>query len=280
MAMGICRAVYVCDKNGEVRDPPLLPTDDDAVDMFYGMNTALPSPPQDQLDLKRDIERIRYALARLFMTADRPTPKFRPYYVQLLNLARLGLVGDAAAPELARRALENVTAELIDNEGAAVKNGHIARLAKTALALSVPCLVAYVLLRLGARQSQMLLLMDRLSVDPAELSSFMLLWIGCFVGVALSYGTRTTTMTLDCLIVTDADRLLPITRHLFAGTLTMILGIMLSLGIFEIKVAGISSRELMSNAMIAFLIGTLCGVSELLLPGAVVKRAGDLLGMK
>jgi hypothetical protein len=86
-------------------------------------------------------------------------------------------------------------------------------------------------------------------------------------------------MTLEDLIVTDSDFLLPLTRHLFAGALTMILGIALALGIVEVKIAGISSTQLIFDPQIAFLIGALCGISELLLPATVAKRAGAVLGL-
>jgi hypothetical protein len=60
----------------------------------------------------------------------------------------------------------------------------------------------------------------------------------------------------------------------------MILGIALTLGVFEIKFAGLSSGDLISDPTIAFLIGALCGISEMLLPGAVTRRAGAVLGLK
>jgi hypothetical protein len=198
----------------------------------------------------------------------------------LINLARLGLVGDSAAPEIARRAFENLTSELVDSEGPSVKNKHLRRLAIAALWLATPCAVMYAVLRLAASQKGLVELLQRLDVSRGQLSAFMMLWIGCFVGVVLSYGSRTTKMSMEDLIVTDADYLSPITRHLFAGTLAMILGLLMCLGAFEVKIAGISSAQLVSNPMIAFLIGTLLGVSELLLPGEVARRAGNVLGFK
>jgi hypothetical protein len=281
MAIGICKAVYPCDINGNTPTPPFAPNDPQAVDLYFDIDTAVQSPPQDQLDLKRDIERALFTVRRLFPTNNgHENPKFRPYYVQLLNLAVLGLVGPNAAPEVTRRAFENLTSELIDNEGPGVKNEHLQRLARAALALAVPFSILYVFLCLCARQHWLMLLLQKLDVNGQEFASFMLLWIGCFVGVVLSYGSRTTKMTLEDLVVPDSDYLLPVTRHLFAGTLTMIFGILISLGVFEVTLAGVSSKDMMSNPMIAFLIGTFFGVSELLLPGEVAKRAGSALGFK
>lgn len=281
MAVGICSTVIPVDRTGNTeRDPALTPQDDEAVDIYFGMNPDVTSPPQDQLDLKRDIERVLFAVKKRFITHEKPTPKFRPYYVQLIDLARLGLRGPTAMPEIASRALQNLTAELIDTEGGAVKNGHLGRLALTGLLLAAPCLILYVLACLAPNYIQVMPLLARLWLDPRQFSCFMMLWIGCFTGVTLSYGARTTKMTVEDLIVTDADYLSPLTRHLFAGALTMILGLLLGYGVIEIKLASISSRELLHDPTVAFLVGALCGISELLLPGAVSRQAGAVLGLK
>jgi|KBSMisStandDraft_5_1062788.scaffolds.fasta_scaffold117916_4 hypothetical protein len=279
MAVGICKAVYPCTREGEVATPPLAPTADDAVSLSFQIDGTVTSPPQDQLELKRDIERTLDALTRLYLK-DGQKAKFRPYYVQLAALAVLGLAGPNASPEIARKALDSLTGQLIDDEGARIKNGHIRRLGALAALFSVPCLVAYVILRAIDPAGHVGDFLLSLGVDATALSSFMLLWVGCFLGVVLSYGVRTTTMTLSDLVNVDADRLLPGIRLLFAGAFTAVLGILLVLGVVEIKVGSLSSHDLVHSPMVAFLIGTLCGVSELTLPGAVAKKASDLISLK
>jgi hypothetical protein len=160
-----------------------------------------------------------------------------------------------------------------------VKNGHMQRLGKWAILLALPCLLFYAILRLDT-ESGFVRTLKALDVDPIMLSSFMMLWVGCFLGVVISYGSRTTTMNLNDLINTDADRLLPQLRLVFAGTLTMVLGVFLVLGVMELKIGSMSTEHIGSNPMLAFLIGALCGISELVLPGTVTKKASDLLGLK
>lgn len=279
MALGICNAVAPCDRTGTVVPQPNDPA---AVSIFFDINTSVTTPPQDQLDLKRDIERMLHAIARLFTKPQGVDEgAFRPYYVQLLRLAQLGLAGPNASPDIARRALEGVTAELIDDQGAVVKNGHLIRLTKWAALFSAVAALVYAALRFAAPGGVVDRSLRALGVDADVLSCFMLLWIGCFAGVVLSYGSRTTTMTLSDLINTDADRLLPQVRLLFAGTLTMVLGLFLYLAVVEFKIgSSISSLDVGSSAMVAFLIGVLCGLSELALPGAVTKKATGLLDLK
>jgi hypothetical protein len=133
MAVGICNAVYTCDNNGNYANPPWPPSDPRAVDVYFDINTSIQSPPQDQLDLKRDIERMMFTIKTLFLKDGAEDPKFRPYYVLLYNLAGLGLAGPNAAPDVTRRAFESVTAELIDSEGPSVKRAHLRKLAGAAL---------------------------------------------------------------------------------------------------------------------------------------------------
>ena len=282
MASGICNAVYPCDRAGVVSTPPLAPNAPDAVSIYFEINSTITTPPQDQLDLKRDIERMLHAIGRLFSKKQAMDDAgFRPYYVQLVRLAQLGLAGPNASPDIARRALEGVTAELIDDQGAIVKNGHLKRLAGWGSVFAIFCSVLYVILRFMEPTGPIAQFLSRLGVDARVLSCFMLLWVGCFVGVVLSYGARTTTMTLSDLVNTDADRLLPQVRLLFAGTLTMVIGLFLYLAVIEFKIgSSISSNQIGDSAMIAFLVGVLCGLSELSLPGAVTKKATSLLDLK
>ena len=282
MAIGICNAVYPCDVAGNVAAPPLAPAAPTAVSVFFDINPAIATPPQDQLDLKRDVERMLHALTKLFLVAGKVREaSFRPYYVQLLRLAQLGLSGPNAAPDMARRALEGMTADLIDNEGGTVKNAHMAKLAKWAAWFSVPFLAGYAILCFTTAQQPLGRWLATLNINRMTLACFMLLWVGCFFGVVLSYGARTTTMTLNDLVTVDADHWLPQVRLLFAGTMTMVLGAFLIVGIVEFKLgSSISTSELSTYPLIAFLIGAMCGLSELTLPGAVSKKATGLLDFK
>ena len=282
MAQGLCKVIFPTDAVGSKPhegEKPLEPQDERAVAIWFRVDDTLASPPQDQLDLKRDIELTLRAVTHLYIVGGVQQPEFRPYYVQLVALAQLGLRGPTAAPEIARRALDSLNAELIDDAGPKVKNGHLGRLAQTGLGLALVCVLLYCLMCVAPAYPPLVKVLARLSIDPVQFSSFMMLWVGCFVGVVLSYGSRTTKMTVQDLIVTDADYLLPLTRHLFAGTLTMILGMALTLGLLEVKIAGVSSAQLISDPMIAFLIGAVCGISELLLPAAVSRKAGTVLGL-
>jgi hypothetical protein len=117
----------------------------------------------------------------------------------------------------------------------------------------------------------------RLDIAPAFLSSFMLLWSGCFLGVWLSYAIRTTTFTLRDLTITDGDRLVPELRLLYAGFLTMLLGMLFMLGVVNVSIGDFKLTAIVGQPMLAFIVGAFCGISELTLPSKLAKRAADFL---
>jgi hypothetical protein len=77
--------------------------------------------------------------------------------------------------------------------------------------------------------------------------------------------------------VTDSDRLIPAIRLIFAGLLTMLLGVTFVLGLVEIKLGAFPITDIATKPMLAFLVGAFCGVSELALPASVAKRASDFI---
>lgn len=205
-------------------------------------------------------------------------PQFRSYYARLFRLAQLGLEGDSVSPEIARSALLAVADNLIEDEAGRVKNEHLRLLGKTALVLSMPFVLLYLVLGFIPPDSWAAKALLSVGIQRAVLASFMILWVGCFLGVWLSYGIRTSVPTLADLTTTDVDRLLPAIRLLFAGSLTMILGIMFLLGVIRISLGTYSITDFATNPTLAFLVGYLCGISELLLPATIAKRANDFIG--
>jgi hypothetical protein len=278
MAIGICSTIYPCASNGVVSTPPLDASDQKAYEIYFGISINAGALPQDQLDLKRGAETALNVIQHLF---GKDEVKFRPYYVRLIRLSELGLLGPHAMPDIGKQVLEGLTSDLIQAEGPRVKNDHIFELAKFALLMSLPLGIFYIILRSVDPSKSFAKSLAALAIDVKVLSCFMLLWIGCFLGVILSYGLRTTAMTISDLVVTDADYLLPAVRLLFAGALTMVLGLILQTHIVELKIGDLVSTSVIGSIpMLAFVIGTFCGISELALPGVVTKKASDILKLK
>ena len=248
------------------------PKDDRAIDIYFGPRAGVQAP-KEQIELQVDIDKLLTVLRRLYLDAATPQPaKFRSYYVRAFQLAQLGLEGEDVSTDLARTALAALTVELIDDEAVHVKNGHLSQLGSAALTYGLALLTVYALLRLLS-ESVKHLLEDSLGVDPRLAANFMLLWVGCFLGVWLSYGIRTATFTLADLTRTDSDRLLPHMRLLFAGSLTMLLGMMFVLEVIELKIGNVAVTDFETKPMFALLIGAFCGLSEATLPTSIARKA-------
>jgi hypothetical protein len=260
------------------------PTNPEAVDIYFGVVTGAnrPPPPQDQVELLDKIQKVLRTIQVLYLktapAGETDIRQFRSYYVRLFRLGQVGLEGENVATDIASAAFANTLADLIDDEAGNVKAKHLRKLGMKAMVPGLICGVLYVLLRLTStywpRIDHFLL---NMGVDSNLLSNFVLLLIGSFVGVWLSYAIRTTTFTLSDLTVTDADRLTPEIRLVFAGALTVILGILFCIPLLELRVGEVAMTNVAAYPMLAFVVGVFCGVSELTLPTAIASRANDFI---
>jgi hypothetical protein len=268
--------VWPTDKDGKplgyAKDATPNPAAPDAVDIYFG---SLPGriPPQDQNDLQASVSDVLTVVKKLYLPDNaKPLPPFRFFYTRLFLIAQLGLEGNAA-PAIAKAGLDRLTQELIDAEGGRVKNQHLARLGVRAASLAALFTAVYLVLCLPGWKA----MLAAIYVDAQVARSFMMLWVGCFAGVWVSYAIRTTTFTLRDLVITDADRLQPFVRLVFAGILTAALGLVLALDWGDLKLGRISLGGFVENPTEGLLFGLFCGVSELLLPNMVGQRATEVL---
>jgi len=217
--------------------------------------------PQDQLRLKDDIEQALVVLNSLILE---PEARFEQYFKPLLSLAQCGLVGDAANPEVAARALASWKNDVTVREGGKIKNRYMKMLGRAAVFSGIPTLVtSLVVLRYLPRY---------------EIAGcFLVLWSGCMAGVWLSFGARKASFSFEDLHIPEQDRLEPFVRLFFAGLLTIILGLVFSLDVVTVTLGSISTSEINTKFRVALLIGMLCGFSEQVLSSKVAKQASSLL---
>lgn len=253
---------------------------DDVVSIYFGPNNAVPQPPpKEQRQLQEASDKLVLTARRVYRIDHAPDEeqkkRFRSIYIRTFQIAMLGLQGDNPATEIATAALADLAGELIDDEAARVKNGYLKRLGIAALWAAFPFACVYLLIKGRPDSAFVKVLLQPLDADPKAFAAFMLLWIGCFLGVWLSYGIRKTTFTLTDLTATEADRLTPTIRLWFAGFLTMLLGIVFVIPVVDVQIGAWKLSNIIDYPMLAFLVGALCGISELMLPTAVEKRATD-----
>lgn len=238
--------------------------------------TGDPMPTTQQMELQGNIEKVLRTCTSLYLKCGVPRQdSFRIYYVRIFFLAQLGLEVGVPA-ELANALLASITADLIDDEAATMKNQHLVKLGRYAAYYSIPALLAYLAVKFLPEDMQFSLLW-RLEIDPAYLAGFAILWVGCFIGVWLSYGIRKTRMSLTDLTLSEADYLAPHIRLLFAGLLTMILGILFAQKFITLSIGSVVMTDITHNPLSALLVGLFCGISEAALPASIGSRAAKFI---
>jgi hypothetical protein len=277
--------VWVTNATGDLlglptKEQPCLqpnPGNPDAVDLYFGVLAAPDPPPKEQFALQLEIDKVLRACQRIYLEGAAPQPvKFRTYYTRLFRVAQLGLQGSQPMPEVAAIGLQSIASDLVDDEGATIKNAYLVRLGLYAGLYALAALLGYGVLKLMPAAGLNGVL-ARLGIDADLLACFMLLWVGCFAGVWLSYGIRKTKFSLMDLTSSDEDRLAPHIRLVFAGLLTMLIGMLFSLGLLELQLGAVSLTDITRSPLLAFIVGAFCGISELALPASIRNRATQLI---
>jgi hypothetical protein len=247
--------------------------DGDSLDIAYQVaDKNAGDCPDDQLALKNDIEAAEATLKVLYPDPEARMPRFR----ELLSLAQVGLQGNAQ-PKVAASALANLKRSILMIEGGLRKNRYFKKLGIIAalyalpafgLAMALKCwLPKFLIMLAGCDLRQLMPLTVALS----------LLFGGAMIGAWLSYGLRTVALTFEDLATPEEDRLEPYVRLAFVGALTLVVGLALYLGVFEISLGKVSSQDLVHRNALALLIGVLLGASERALTEQVSKLVGNLL---
>lgn len=250
-------------------------------------------PTAEQMEFCRSLEDYQHAIREIYLEAERPDErKFKAKFVELFYLSQLILeghvtvvtmdgkqqkkVGKTLAPEVAKKEIELLNQALIDDEAPNVKNKQLKSLVGEALNLLPFFLVAYVVFRMLVPTQTGIGLWDQFSIRPLTASNFMLLWVGAFVGVCLSYAIRTQQFTLTDLTRPSADYFSPRNRLLLAGAFVMLLAYLSMVGLGDIKIGELSLQGIASDPMVALTAGAILGLFEYKLTGVVAGRTGAL----
>ncbi len=229
------------------------------IDFQIDINQTSPIP-EDQIALKEEVEKCLTSINILFPEGDK---RFDEYFRSLLSLARVGLVGPTAQPEVANRALIGLKNDITAREGGKVKNQYMKRLGGQALLVGLPALLTAIALYHYQQR--------------AVVTYFLFLWSGSMAGIWLSFGARKTVVKFEDLHILEDDRLEPLIRLFFAGLLTLLIGLLFSTKTVIINLGAVTTEQINTNVRVALIIGTLCGFSEQALSSRVLKQASYLL---
>jgi hypothetical protein len=215
--------------------------------------------PEEQMELRDEVARS-LTILRLIFKEDND-PGFQLYFKPLLSLSQVGLVGEAQ-PELAKRALRTLKADILSRESGRLKNKYMKKLGVRSLVLGGIALLPPFLM---------------VSYISQDILSFFYLWAGCMAGVWLSFGARKKILEFEELGVMEEDRMEPIVRLIFTGLLTLFLGLLFSTEAVSVSIGNIDTNAVDSDIRVALLIGVACGLSEKILATRLTQKAAEFI---
>jgi hypothetical protein len=240
-------------------------TEDGTLDIDF--QVVNPNCPPGQRAIKQEIERDLSTINSLY-ASPKDRRKATEAFKKLIAIARVGLVGRNASPEIAADALRAFEADVVNREAGPVKNAYMRKLGMWAA-------------RLGGAALILFFFCDMFPQVPFKqvvaYKYFFVLWSGCMVGTWASFASRRVTLGFHDLVALEEDRVEPALRLLFAGTLTMILGLVFSTGMADIEIGSFAASQLKVSGAVALLTGAFAGISEKALPSAILSRASTII---
>jgi hypothetical protein len=100
---------------------------------------------------------------------------------------------------------------------------------------------------------------------------------GAFIGGWASFATRKVVLSFEDLAALEDDRVEPPLRLIFTGILTTVLFLVFATGFANVSVGQFTSAAVLGSGSVATLTGLLAGLSEKILPAAILKQATTLI---
>lgn len=233
-----------------------------------------PDPiPPDQLQLTEEVGKTLTVLQMLFDPVE-DKERFLEYFRPLVSIARDGLEGSGARPDVAKQALATLQTQVTTREAGRVKHRYMKRLAKYA-GVNSALLLLLAFVSLAADKVDPVTSFPVL-VQPSTLACFFLLLSGCAAGVWLSFGARRPTLTFYELHIPEPDQLHPAMRVAFVLALTVIVALLFDREVLTVGIGNVNSKAVFAEPAVSWLIGALCGFSEQLLSKQVTEQASRL----
>jgi hypothetical protein len=244
-------------------------------------------PPTDQTKMCIDVDEVCAVLrARYPLIAG---PQFQSAFHRLAGIAEATFNDDVAHLDMGRLMLEALKNELITLEGVAIKNDYLKRLLRSVSKASFGIvLVAFIFSAVLYGIKSLTCLNDStlrtmilaLQLKDKHIAPVLPLYFGTYLaatmwGVWLSFSVRSVKLDFLQLQHVEKDMLQPWSRLLTIGLLGAGLLLMFYLGVFELKILGISTEDISKNIFVAAFAGMATGFVDKILPTTVGKKFED-----
>jgi hypothetical protein len=239
--------------------------EDDRPDIYF--KVIKPGSPADQLTLKGEVEQALTAVLTIYAGAA-DISKRDEAIGRLLKIAQLGLVGSTPGTAEAAAALKLFKGDLVNREAARIKNNYMLKLGLWAAGFAAIGWLAFVLSDLRPQ-----LFLEQI----VRYRNAFLAVTGAMIGGWASFATRKVVLSFEDLAALEDDLVEPPLRLIFTAILTTVLFLVFSTGFANVSVGDFTSSNVLGSGSVATLTGLLAGLSEKILPAAILKRASALI---
>lgn len=224
--------------------------------------------PEDQQAL---VISVQDSLATVKLIYPRQSEQYEKTFMSLFHIAKIGVEGEGAQPELAVKALTQFKKEIVDRESGKIKNQYLKRLGVRAFQFALPALIIAIVLEIVHAK------FGHIRFAGLEYAAnIFLVWTGTMIGVWLSFAISRTTIGFEDLAIIEKDRLEPALRLIFTGLLALIFAFLFAKNAIELKLGSLSSHDLVNDSVTAFLIGTILGINEKIIGSSLTKKTASL----
>jgi hypothetical protein len=239
-------------------------------DINFSIKPEVMQVPELQQKLQMSIEQTLMIIRKLFK-GENEKSNLDNYFAQLLSLAQAGLVVVNAQPTIAMNALLQLRAEIVDLKSGEIKNNYFKTLGMQALWLtSIPIIIA-----LSVKALYYYLEVPTIN-QLSVFSNYIYVWCGTMLGIWISFGARKTILTFEELTTIEEDRLEPLMRLLFIGSISMVFAVLFYKQAISIKIGTISSADIEHDSFVGIIFGVMLGLSEQVLGKKITKKAASL----
>lgn len=238
-------------------------------DIIFSIKPEIEQVPEIQQKLHLEVEKALVVVRKLFSDN---VLELEHYFNQLLTLAQAGLVTDNAQPSISLNALQQLKNEIVDKKSGEIKNSYFKILGLHAIKVgAIPFLFALI-----TKLVKFYSISISFITDLGVFANYLYLWCGCMLGIWISFGARKTILSFDELTTIEEDRLEPMMRLLFTGSIAVIFALLFYKNAITLNFGTISTKEISNDSFTAIIFGIMLGLSEQVLGKKITKKAASL----
>lgn len=248
----------------------------DPPDNYLNMRIKAVSPdapiPKEQLSLKTELYNALFVLRQL----DDPKHSMASYAKHLKSIAELGLCGAEAQVEDAEEELRQFKDKVVAHAGQLIKNRYAQILGWMAFVNAAFAAGIYAAIKGWPLLLDFLTRVGMNALDLIWLRSHMFAWCGAMAGAWVSFVLRNENIAFADLGRINPSWKAAQIRLLITAIQTLIIGLLMHKQVLSFQIGGFDTRKFPEEAIVALLVGVMCGYSEKTLSLVINSKAADL----